>query len=363
MISINYVNIGWRAIIILLTLAVIISGCAPAAPAVEEDAPTTAPAEESAPAEEEQASEEEMEPIAVKVSRSSASPWPQTIVAEEMGFYEDVGLEVETLRSQSGRDAFSALIGGAADIATVALTPMVFAAFQQQPIAVIAENASNPNNVVIARADAGIASAEDLSGKKISTSMGTDLHYFLDAFLEAYGMTEADVEVVNAPPNDHLTILQKGDVDAFAIWQPHPYFAQKEMGDDVVVLSPPEGTYEARYMVATMQDFLDENPEAVERFLEAFLMADEFIQSNPDEALALVAGDVGAETSDLEDYYLDNYRIGLRLEPTLLDEAVAQAQWAIDTEAAPEGADIPDFRALIFPDPLKNVRPDSVTLD
>ena len=193
--------------------------------------------------------------------------------------------------------------------------------------------------------------------------MGTDLHYFLDAFLAAYGMTEADVEVVNAPPNDHLTILQKGDVDAFAIWQPHPYYAAQELGDNALLLEAPEGTYEARYMMSTMQDFLAENPEAVERFLEAFKLASEWISANPDETLALIAADVGADVEVLEAYYFDNYRIGIRLEPTLLDEAVAQAEWAIATGAAPEGAAIPDFRSLIFPDPLKAVFPGVVTIE
>lgn len=363
----KYTSSRWLALTLLIVLSFVVSACVPVAPVVEEEAAPAveeaAPEEETAPVEEAEPMMENVDSIAITVSRSTAGPWPQTIVAEEMGFYKAVGLEVETLKSQSGRDAFSALIGGAADIATVALTPMVFAAFQEQPIAIIVENASNPKNVIVARADAGIESAEDLRGKKISTTTGTDLHYFLDAFLAAYGMTEADVEVVNAPPNDHLTILQRGDVDAFAIWQPFPYLAEREMGDNAVILAPPAGTYEARYLISTTQDFLAENPEAIERFLEAFKLADEYIAANPDETLALVAGDIGTEVEELEGYYFDSYRIGLRLEPTLLDEAVAQAQWAIDTGAAPEGADIPDFMSLIFPGPLSAVYPEAVTLE
>lgn len=348
-------NRGWlTGLFILILIGLMLTACAQAqTPAAEETAPAV---EETAPA------EEEVAPIDITVARSGALAWPQIAIVEDQGYYEDVGLNVESFYFVAGREAMDALVGKQANIATVALTPIVFAAFQDQAVAVVAENASYPNNVITARADANIAAPEDLRGKKIGTALGTDLHYFLDLFLTAHDMTEEDVEVINVPPNDLVLALSNGEIDAFSIWQPLPWTAEQEMGDNIVFLKPPEGTYEARYLVVTMQDFLEENPEAVKRFLQAFYMADKFIEANPEEAKRIVAEDWEAPIEMVEGVW-DGYRRGLRLEPTLVTEAESQAQWAIDVGNAPEGAAMPDYRNLIFPEYLREVAPDLVTLD
>jgi len=307
------------------------------------------------------AAEAEVTPIELTVARSGALAWPQVAIIEDQGYYDDVSLQVESFYFVAGREAMDALVGKQADIATVALTPVVFAAFQDQPLAVVAENASYPNNVITARADAGISTAEDLRGKRIGTTLGTDLHYFLDAFLAAYGMTESDVEVINIPPNDLVLSLSNNEIDAFAIWQPHPWKAQQEMGNNIVFLKPPAGTYEARYLVVTRKDVLEEKPEAVKRFLQAFHMADEFIAANPEKAKQIVADDWEAPLEMVAGVW-DGYRRGLRLEDTLIREAESQAQWAIDTGKSPAGAEMPDYRALIYPDLLREIVLDAVNL-
>jgi NitT/TauT family transport system substrate-binding protein len=353
---------GWLiGLFVLILLSLILTACAQAPPPAEQE---TAPAvEETVPALEETApAVEEVTPIDITVARSGALAWPQVAIIEDQGYYEDVGLNVESFYFVAGREAMDALVGKQANIATVALTPIVFAAFQAQPVAVVAENASYPNNVITARKDANIAAPEDLRGKKIGTALGTDLHYFLDTFLAAYDMSEDDVEVINVPPNDLVLALSNSEIDAFSIWQPMPWTAEQEMGDNIVFLKPPEGTYEARYLVVTMQDFLEQNPEAVRRFLQAFYMADQFIEANPEEAKRIVAEDWEAPLEMVEGVW-DGYRHGLRLEPTLITEAESQAQWAIDVGNAPAGAAMPDYRSLIFPDPLREVAPDVVTLE
>lgn len=333
---------GQLALFILITISIGLASCAQA----QLPTPTSKP---------------ETTPLELKVARSGALAWPQIAVVENQGYYDDVGLKVESFYFVAGREAMDALVGKQADIATVALTPVVFAAFQNQPLAVVAENASYPNNVITARVDAGISKPEDLRGKKIGTALGTDLQYFLDKFLVAYGMTENDVEVINVPPNDLVLALSNAEIDAFSIWQPLPYNAQQEMGDNIILLKPPAGTYEARYLVVTRQDVLKDKREAVKRFLEAFHMADEFIAANPDKAKQIVAEDWKAPL-DMVSGVWDGYRRGLRLEDTLVDEAVKQAQWAIDVGNAPAGSKIPDYRALIFPEILQEISPVSVNL-
>ena len=98
-------------------------------------------------------SQEEPESMQLTVALSSPHVWIQPVVAECQGFYEDVGLEVEHVRFTSGRAAMDALIGGQAAIATTAISPVIFAAFQDQPMAILAENARFLDEKLTARVE------------------------------------------------------------------------------------------------------------------------------------------------------------------------------------------------------------------
>ena len=72
-----------------------------------------------------------------------------------------------------------ALIGGQADVATTAISPVILASFQNQPMAILAENARFLDEKLTARVESGIAEPADLAGKKIGVTLGSDVHYFL----------------------------------------------------------------------------------------------------------------------------------------------------------------------------------------
>ena len=77
---------------------------------------------------------------------------------------------------------------------------------------------SNGNDMVIGKP--GIDSIKDLKGKKIGVEVGFVSHLLLLNALEKNGMTEADVELVNAPTNETPQVLASGEVDAIVAWQP-----------------------------------------------------------------------------------------------------------------------------------------------
>jgi NitT/TauT family transport system substrate-binding protein len=77
---------------------------------------------------------------------------------------------------------------------------------------------SNGNDMVIGKP--GINSIKDLKGKKVGVEIGFVSHLLLLNALEKNGMTEADVELVNAPTNETPQVLASGEVDAIVAWQP-----------------------------------------------------------------------------------------------------------------------------------------------
>lgn len=69
---------------------------------------------------------------------------------------------------------------------------------------------------LVARADAGIASVADLKGKKVSLDEpGSGTLVDARLILEAYGLTENDVEAEYLKPNQAADLMRDGNMDAF----------------------------------------------------------------------------------------------------------------------------------------------------
>jgi NitT/TauT family transport system substrate-binding protein len=85
--------------------------------------------------------------------------------------------------------------------------------------AIIINDYSNGNDMVVAKP--GIKSLKDLKGKKIGVEIGFVDHLLLLKGLEANGMKESDVTLVNIPTHETAKALASGDVDAIAAWQPN----------------------------------------------------------------------------------------------------------------------------------------------
>lgn len=342
------------SILCLTVIGMLVTACANQP--ITDDA---APKENTAP---EENTMEQAERIELSVALSSPHVWIQPVIAQCEGYYKQVGLDVELVRFTSGRAAMDALIGGQTDLATTAISPAIYAAFQGQPIAILAENARFPGEKITARVESGISTPADLAGKKIGVQLGSDIHYFLVSFLQHYGLAEEDVEIVNLTPTDMVPSLIRGDIDAFVSWRPYPDKAKAEMGDGAIFLEQPDPPFfESLYLIVGMQALVEQNPEAYERFMKAMIMADEYATANPDGARQCVAeiSEVDLETAaDL----MDGYEFKIWLDQSLITGAVQRADWQIENDMAPSGAEMPDFRTFILEGPLESIDPGRVSL-
>jgi ABC-type nitrate/sulfonate/bicarbonate transport system substrate-binding protein len=155
----------------------------------------------------------------------------------------------------------------------------------------------------------------------------------------------------------------RGDIDAFASWRPQPDNAKAEMGDGVIFLEQPDPPFfESLYLIVGMQELVKEIPEAYVRFMEAMIMADEYAATNRDEATKCIADytEIDVKTAaSLMEGYIYNTRLG----QSLITAAENRAQWQLDNDLAPKGAELPDFRKFIAEGPLQTVAPERVSFD
>jgi sulfonate transport system substrate-binding protein len=216
--------------------------------------------------------------------------------ALDLGFFEDQGLDVEIADPfPTGVDALSALEAGEIQFTQVG-TPSFGAILGGMDVVYLgnysgsaAQLGIDETMAVVAHEDSDI-DPDDLStleGKRIGVSVGSINHLYVLGMLGDAGLTPDDVELVNLPPPDMPVSLETQSVDAISIWDPWP----------IIALSDVEGSYQVSrgggflayigYIVA-LRDFVEENPDVVERFLTARAQADLWVRENPEEAADIV---------------------------------------------------------------------------
>jgi sulfonate transport system substrate-binding protein len=86
---------------------------------------------------------------------------------------------------------------------------------------------SRPEWTALVGKDSPITKVEDLKGKTVAVTRGTDPHIFLLRALHEAGLTEKDIQMVVLQHPDGRIALEKGDVDAWAGLD--PMMAQTEL--------------------------------------------------------------------------------------------------------------------------------------
>ena len=61
----------------------------------------------------------------------------------------------------------------------------------------------------------------DLKGKKVALNKGSNVHYLLVRALEEANLSIRDIKPVYIKPGDARTAFDRGDVDAWVIWDPY----------------------------------------------------------------------------------------------------------------------------------------------
>jgi NitT/TauT family transport system substrate-binding protein len=260
---------------------------------------------------------------------------------------------------QKGKLCLDAVLGGKADVCTVAETPLMHLGFQKQPVAILCtmHNATK-NTKCVARKDKGVAKPEDIKGKMIGVPVGGNAEYFMDRFLTKHGITREDVKIVNLNPPEMVGALVRGDIAAAFSWEPHITRSMKQLGDNAVVFLG-EDLYRETFDIVTMKAWADANPDACARLLRALIKATEFMHANKDEAVKIVAAHIQMEPAELGAIW-NIYTFQIGLDQFLMDSLVGQAKWAIGMKTH-EG-DVPDYSYMIYPGPLKAIDAKAVTI-
>ena len=277
-----------------------------------------------------------------------------SIIAKQKKFFEKHGLDVTVANFTTGKQCLDTVVGGAADFATTAEAPTTAASMANQKIAFLARTQYSDLKTLTA-ASAGIRSLQDLKGKRIAYSAGTGGEVYTVQLLKKAGLSKDDVKLINLRPQDMVNALSSGSIDAYNTWEPHVTNGKKALAAAALELDT-RGIYAETFNIVVMQDYLTRKRPVVVSFLRALIEAEEWIKANREDSITVVSDFVGMKREDLAAVW-DNFKYEVVLDQRTLDVLQQHAAWRLESGNAPTGAVMPDFRKVIFAEPLMSIAP------
>lgn len=298
--------IDWRRPILVMTMLVALAGCAPHA-GVKSDVAIA--------------------PIAVSGSTATIEIAPVLLAARNL---YPAGATVSNGGIPNLFDA-----SRPADIATHAETQALRYSVAHPDIRIIL-TVTEGRYRIIARRSAGIGRIADLKGKRIATLATTSAGYFLARMLAQEGLSFADITPVRISPLAGIgPALERREVDAVAIWEPHGGNAARALGDDIVIFSG-DGVYRELFNLNTTAANLADPAKRrrITEFVRAVIAASARIRRDPAPAQALVAATAGFGAEEVAGAW-PTLSFPAALPADLLDELVAQEQWLATQDKRP----------------------------
>ncbi|WP_238367228.1 ABC transporter substrate-binding protein [Mesobacterium pallidum] len=286
---------------------------------------------------------------------------PQVDIAIQKGYFEEAGLDIEFVAFRTGREGFEAMIGGQVDVTFMAEFPAAVGALTGQEFVVIGDLARYTGSKVIVNTASGeVATPADLAGKRIGTTIGTNVNFYLDKVLSEAGVA---AEVVGAAPPDLVPALARGDLDAIV---PFPTFytaAAETLGDDYAELRVPG--YEVHYILAATPEMATERSDVLDAFMGALAKADADVKADPQAAMEAVSASLqGAMTPEALAAMWQDVEIGLTLDKGLAELLSAEADWVLSKGVVKGEAVSPEAMLETFaPAALEKAAPAAVSLN
>ncbi|MBS4179295.1 aliphatic sulfonate ABC transporter substrate-binding protein [Lederbergia citrea] len=224
-----------------------------------------------------------------KITLDYAHYSPTSLVLKEKGFAEELfkkeGIEIEFVLSQGSNKALEFLNSKSVDFGSAAGGAALMAKAKGSPIETV-YIFSKPEWTALVSTDSAIKTVNDLKGKKVAATLGTDPYIFLLRALEENGLSGKDVEIINLQHGDGAAALLSGEVDAWAGLDPHMAKVENNSGANLFFRNADFNTYGT---LNVRSEFAEKYPEYVTKVIEVYETARQWAIDNPEETAEILA--------------------------------------------------------------------------
>jgi ABC-type nitrate/sulfonate/bicarbonate transport system substrate-binding protein len=220
-------------------------------------------------------------------------------VAVEQGFFDQEGIRVEfTGNFTSGPAVVQAAGTGNVDAGHSATSGIVNAVNAGVSVIGVADSQTEfldaPLMQWFVLADSPIDDPVDLRGKKVGVnSLSGSFYYTLLVYLQKNGLDKEDVQFVVIPHNNQEQALRSRQIEVAGLIDPYSMHIQREGGVRTLFRAV-DVLGEVQFsLVFFRKEFVEKHPEAVKRFVRAYVHAIEFIVIHPEESSEIMAKHTG----------------------------------------------------------------------
>jgi ABC-type nitrate/sulfonate/bicarbonate transport system substrate-binding protein len=275
-------------------------------------------------------------------------------VAQEEGLFKKHGLDVRINTGPSGSAMVAFLVNG-----------QIESAFGSE-IAGVANHNLDPNVVVVAQATRlvrwlavvgrNIDNLEGLKGKKIGLARGSGGEVFWLAMIDKLKLNPADYTVVNVEAPEMVAALERGNIDAYAVWEPWVTRGLAAV-KNTKVLKDQEGILEQGVYIYMNLGWIKKNPAQAEGFMRALVEATELINKDRQRA----AKDVSAFLKSLDPPMVEQLMTKLTFDMELSNPTISMLRLA-ESQLKQQGklTKPVDYGVFIYPELLRKVQPAKV---
>jgi NitT/TauT family transport system substrate-binding protein len=210
----------------------------------------------------------------------------QFYVAKEAGIFEKNGLDVTINTGPSGSAMVPFLINN-----------QVNAAYGSDLAGVINHNVDN-NIVAVAEGayllkwlsvvGRNIPDMGGLKGKRVGVAKGTGGEIFWNRVVEKLKLNPADYKIIDVEAPEMVAAIERGDIDAFATWEPWPTRALMNV-KDTKILQDAEGIYNNINFIYMNRGWIEKNQDTAARFMRALVEASDLINKDRPAATGMVS--------------------------------------------------------------------------
>jgi NitT/TauT family transport system substrate-binding protein len=204
-------------------------------------------------------------------------------VAEEKGYFDAHGVDVEVLKLEGGPAMAQAIIAGQADMGTQSDGTTVTMMATDPDLRALADFQHSETYIKVVWGT-DVDDAADI--EKLATLPGI-MTLATVRYLESQGVDAEAVELVSASPPDVPVMLKRGDVDGTVIYEPWATRSAEEGDGEIVGSIGDFGVSYAQWLI-TDAGWLEGHEDEASKVLAAIEDANEFIVDNPEEAQQIV---------------------------------------------------------------------------
>jgi ABC-type nitrate/sulfonate/bicarbonate transport system substrate-binding protein len=243
-------------------------------------------------------------------------PFVGAYVAKEKGFFEREGLNVTIEHSAGQGEHLQLLTAGKVQVTTQdAAVLLQRRADPGLPLVSIALIGQRGQQAYAALASSGLQTPKDWEGRTVGYKGTPPPDLF--ALLKAAGADAEKISLVNVGFDPR--ILTEGKVDVYPVFKSNEPYLIRSWGYELTLWDAADyGVPTLGLTYVTTESILQEQPEALRRFLKAALEGIRYAEQNPDEAVEIVLKYTGPQADPQHMRYM--------LESELRDAKSATAE-------------------------------------